>query len=1511
MALPGPVGLYDPRNEHDACGLGFVVDLKGGPSHRTVEMGLEILRRLAHRGAAGSDPSTGDGAGILVQVPHRYFERVLYHDGKELPLAGDYGVAQCFLSRDDIKRELQMKTLTDIVRYHNQKVIGWRDVPVDIRVVGPVARASMPVMKQLFIARMSDSRAFERTLFMIRKRAGKMCSAKGYGDDFYVASLSSKTVVYKGLMLPEKLTDFFGDLQADDFQSRLALVHSRFSTNTFPTWERAHPYRRIAHNGEINTLRGNQNWMRARESLLASKLFEEHLSDFKPIIRPDGSDSASLDNVVDFLVAGGRSLPHVMMMLVPEAWATQADMPEHKRAFYEYHASLVEPWDGPAALVFTDGDVIGATLDRNGLRPAKYVVTKSGLVVMSSELGVLTFPPEDIVEKGRLAPGKMFLVDVNQRRIVSDEEIKREVATRKPYGEWVSRNKIELAHLPDVPALFSLDRDERARLWRAFGYTREDMSVLLAPMAMNGEEPTGSMGTDIPVAVLSDRPVTLFRYFKQQFAQVTNPPIDPIREDLVMSLVSCVGGEGNLLEETPGQCRLLELPHPILTNGDLAKLLRATGEFRAATLPAHFAAAGDPAEALKSAIEDLQARASRAVDEGHSILVVTDRGVTAHHVPIPSLLAVAAVHHHLIREGKRVRVGLVAESGDAREVADIALLIGFGAGAVNPYLAFESITELVQEQPALADKAAADLATATKNYIHALKKGLLKVMSKMGISTIASYHGAQIFEAIGISKDVVDAYFTGTSSPLGGIGIAEIAAEARMRHAEGFAPADPTRDLDVGGVYAWRATGERHLWTPSSVASLQKAVRLSDAKSYAEYASFINDQSQRPLTLRGLLDLVPVGPPVPLAEVEEARSIVHRFATGAMSFGSISKEAHENLAVAMNRIGGRSNTGEGGEDEARYALDAKGASRRSSIKQVASGRFGVTAHYLVNADELQIKMAQGAKPGEGGQLPGHKVDSVIARVRHSTQGVTLISPPPHHDIYSIEDLAQLIFDLKNVNPRARISVKLVSETGVGTVAAGVAKAHADVILIAGHDGGTGASPVSSIQHAGTPWELGLAEVQQVLILNDLRSRVTLQVDGQLKTGRDVAFAALFGAEEFGFATAPLVASGCIMMRKCHLNTCPVGIATQDPVLRARFTGTPEHVVNYMFFVAEELRGIMATLGFRTVQEMVGRVECVVRREDIKQPKARSLDFGRMLTAPKPSAVRHRTIEQDHGIAHVADRTLIECARPALERGERVTIGFGITNAHRTFGAMLAGEVARRFGADGLAEGCIGIEVTGTAGQSFGAFATKGMTLSLEGDANDYVGKGLSGGILAVRPPEASTFVAADNVIVGNTVLYGATSGRAFFAGRAGERFGVRNSGASAVVEGTGDHGCEYMTGGVVVVLGPTGRNFGAGMSGGLAYVLDEDGAFASRCNLGMVGVEALELDDEGRVFSLIEEHVARTNSLRGADLLARWAAVRTRFKKVIPTEYKRVLEQQKLGARPSDSARHLKLVQGA
>jgi glutamate synthase (NADPH) large chain len=1513
-------GLYDPRHEHDACGLGFVADLKNRARHQTVELGLEILRRLAHRGAMGSDPSSGDGAGILTQIPHRYFERVLAHEGKELPLAGDYGVVQCFLSRDPSRCELQMKMLTDVVRYHNQKVIGWRTVPVDIRAVGPVARATMPVMKQLFIARMADKKSFGRVLFMIRKRAGKLCTQKGYGQDFYFASCSSRTIVYKGLALPERLAELYRDLQADDFESQLALVHSRFSTNTFPTWERAHPYRRIAHNGEINTLRGNQNWMRAREALLSSTHFQEHLEDFKPIIRPDGSDSSSLDNVVDFLLASGRSLPHVMMMLVPEAWATQADMPKAKRDFYEYHACLVEPWDGPAAIAFTDGDMIGATLDRNGLRPAKYVVTKSGLVVMASELGVLSIDPADIVEKGRLQPGKMFLVDTKARRIISDEEIKAQICGMKPYGQWVEANKIELAYLPVVensPGLHSqsharvLGAEERARLWRAHGYTREDLRVLLAAMAQSGEEPVGSMGTDIPLAVLSERPLPLFRYFKQQFAQVTNPPIDPIREELVMSLVSCVGGEGNLLEETERQGRLLELPHPILTNADLAKLKGARGDFRAAVIEATFSASrqGDAQVALSRALDDLQTRASRAVDEGCAMLVVSDRGASRDRVPIPSLLAIAAVHHHLIREGKRVRVGLVAETGDAREVADIALLIGFGAGAVNPYMAFETIAELVHQK--LLDKDL-DVATASANYVKALKKGLLKVMSKMGISTIASYHGAQIFEALGLSADLVATYFVGTSSPIGGIDLADVAREARARHADGFGPDAPARaelierDLDVGGVYAWRATGERHLWSPASVAALQKAVRLEDATSYAEYAKLINHPELHgrgaPMTLRGHLDFAPQGDPVPLDEVEEARFIVRRFATGAMSFGSISKEAHENLAVAMNRIGGRSNTGEGGEDEARWLRDARGDTRRSSVKQVASGRFGVTAHYLVNADELQIKMAQGAKPGEGGQLPGHKVDAVIARVRHSTPGVTLISPPPHHDIYSIEDLAQLIFDLKNVNPRARISVKLVSETGVGTVAAGVAKAHADVILISGHDGGTGASPLSSIQHAGTPWEIGLAEAQQVLLLNDLRSRVILQADGQLKTGRDVAFAALLGAEEFGFATAPLVASGCIMMRKCHLNTCPVGVATQDPVLRARFTGTPEHVINYMFFVAEELRAIMAQLGFRSVDDMIGRVDCVVSRKDVGHEKSNKLDFSRVLAAPPAKLAkrgRRNTSEQDHGIDHVADRNLIEHARPALERREPVRLSFGITNAHRTFGAMLAGEVARRHGAAGLPENTIGVELSGTAGQSFGAFAARGMTLTLEGDANDYVGKGLSGGILAIRPPRTATFVAADNVVVGNTVLYGATSGRAFFAGRAGERFGVRNSGAHAVVEGVGDHGCEYMTGGVVVVLGSAGRNFGAGMSGGVAFVLDEDGAFASRCNMGMIELGDLsDPDDQALVHGLIEEHVARTESVRGAAILQKWRGLLSarRFRKVIPTEYQRALAETRLAA---------------
>jgi glutamate synthase (NADPH) large chain len=1463
------------------CGLGFVAELHRAPSHDVVVKGIEILRRLAHRGAAGSDPLTGDGAGILLQIPHAFYERAMDKFGVELPNAGDYGVAFAFLSRDPSRRVAQMRVLEETVRNHNQKVIGWRDVPVDPSVLGPLAEKSRPVMRQLFIGRVCEKDAFERTLFMIRKRAGRIANRE-HAPDFYLASCSSVTVIYKGLMLPERLAAFFLDLKEEEVKSSLALVHSRFSTNTFPTWERAHPYRRIAHNGEINTLRGNTTWMSAREPLLASKLFTEHLGDFKPIIRPGGSDSASLDNVVDFLVASGRSIPHVMMMLVPEAWSTQTDMPEARRAFYEYHGNLVEPWDGPAALLFTDGHVIGATLDRNGLRPAKYVVLRSGLVVVASELGVIDADAEDVVEKGRLMPGKMLLVDTREGKVLRDDDIKNEVAQNKPYEAWVAANKIDLASLPQVSQIYSIDKEERLRLERAFGYTREDIKHILQPMGENGEEPVGSMGNDAPLAVLSERPQLLFRYFKQQFAQVTNPPIDPIREELVMSLVSCVGGEGNLLEETPRQCRMLELPQPILLNSELAQIKRSPlDDFRVATLAALFTPDGTPGESLALALDRLCAEAEKAVDDGHSLIVLSDRGVEKNRAAIPSLLALAAVHNALLRAGKRMRCGIVVESGEPREVADMALLLGYGAGAINPYLALETI---------------AAMGLDVAKYKKALGKGLLKVMSKMGISTLASYGGAQIFEAIGLGEEVVLRYFPGTTSPLGGIGLDEIANDAVTRHAQGFGP-NASDELDPGGQYAWRRMGEKHLWSPASIAALQKAVRTEDAQSYEEYARLINDQRERPVTLRGLWDFHAVLPAVPIAEVEPAREIVKRFATGAMSFGSISKEAHENLAIAMNRIGARSNSGEGGEDAERFQKDASGSWRRSAIKQIASARFGVTAHYLVNAEELQIKVAQGAKPGEGGQLPGHKVDEVIARTRHSTPGVTLISPPPHHDIYSIEDLAQLIFDLKRVSPRARVSVKLVSETGVGTIAAGVAKSHADAVLISGFDGGTGASPLSSIQHTGTPWELGLAETQDVLVLNGLRGRVRVQVDGQLKTGRDVAFAALLGAEEFGFATAPLVASGCVMMRKCHLNTCPVGVATQDPELRARFRGTPEHVIRYFFYVAEELRQIMARLGFRTVEDMVGRADCIVPRSDIPLPKAAMLDFSAMLKPPRAgTGPLHCVTRVQEAPDEALDEALLDGTRLTIKYGEPSHVKLAITNADRAFGARLAGVLARKHGAEGLPEGTVSVEVTGTAGQSFGAFATRGMLLVLEGDANDYVGKGLSGGVLAVLPPTRSRFRADANVIVGNTVLYGATSGKAFFAGRAGERFAVRNSGATAVVEGVGDHGCEYMTGGTVVVIGATGRNFAAGMSGGYAYVLDEDGAFSTRVNGAMVDVAPLADEDLAFVRTILQEHVAHTRSVKATEVLA--ALVKqapaslaqqrlARFVKVVPREYQK------------------------
>ena len=1467
--LPPRQGLYDPAFEHDACGFGFVARLDRRATHDVVARALEILANLTHRGAAGCDPCTGDGAGVLIQIPHDLYaaDRAM---GAALPARGDYAVATCFLPQSPGRRRRQEAILEDAVIHHGQRVLGWRDVPIDPSEIGPVARASMPAIRQLFIGREAPREAFERVLFMIRKRAGRTVNATlGAGaDDFYVASCSSKTVVYKGLMLAEQLGAFYPDLRDERVVSRLAMVHSRFSTNTFPSWDRAHPFRLIAHNGEINTLSGNRAWMGAREALLKSELFGEAIEDFKPIIRPGGSDSASLDNVVDFLVASGRSLPHVMMMLIPEA-LDDATMSKEKRAFYEYHGCLVEPWDGPAAVGFTDGDLIGAMLDRNGLRPAKYAVTSDGLVVLASEFGVLDLDPARVIEKGRVQPGKMFLVDTARGRIVSDDEIKHQVATRRPYRAWIEENKIDLASLPELPkgrlSIAEVAPAELSRMQQVFGYTEEDVKMLLSPMASGGEEPVGSMGVDIPLAVLSARPQLLFRYFKQQFAQVTNPPIDPIREEIVMSMTSCVGGEGNLLDETPKQCRMLQLPHPILSGDEVGKLRRNTlNDFRACTLGIRFSAtSGDPTRALRGALERLCREATSAIDDGASILILSDREVGPDHAPIPSLLAMGAVHHHLIRTGQRMRVGVVVESAEPREVAHVALLVGYGAGAVNPYLALDTVSSLARAGT-LSSAIAPE--KAVRNCIKALRKGLLKTMSKMGISAVASYQGAQIFEAIGVDQQVVDRYFSGTASRVRGVGLAEIAKESLERHARAYGERPATK-LDVGGHVHFRVGGEAHLWNPTTVASLQKAVRTRDAASYEAYARAVNEQTERAMTLRGMWELIPKGAPVPLEEVEPATEIVRRFATGAMSFGSISKEAHENLAIAMNRIGGKSNTGEGGEDPARFADD-----RRSSIKQVASGRFGVTAHYLVNADELQIKMAQGAKPGEGGQLPGHKVDAIIARVRHSTQGVTLISPPPHHDIYSIEDLAQLIFDLKNVNPRARISVKLVAEAGVGTIAAGVAKAHADAILISGHDGGTGASPLTSIHHSGSPWELGLAETQQVLVMNGLRGRVRVQVDGQLKTGRDVVFGALLGAEEFGFATAPLVASGCIMMRKCHLNTCPVGVATQDPELRARFPGKPEHVIHYMFFVAEEVRALMAQLGFRALDELVGRVEHIRPRVE-RRSKVSRLDFTEVLHRPKEAdSSPIRCVEsQDHNLSTVQDHALIEQAKGALEGVAQVVIETKIRNRDRAFGAMLSGEIARRFGGKGLSvDDAIVVRAVGSAGQSFGAFAATGVTLELEGDANDYVGKGLSGGVLAVKPPGSSPFRADEQVIVGNTVLYGATSGRAFFDGRAGERFCVRNSGATAVVEGVGDHGCEYMTGGVVVVLGTTGRNFAAGMSGGVAYVLDEDGAFAGRCNVEMVSLEALDGSDERALIALLEEHVARTGSRKAGELLQRW-----------------------------------------
>jgi glutamate synthase (NADPH) large chain len=1486
-------GLYDPRHERDACGVGFVVHIKGERSPAIVRQALQVLMNLQHRGACGAEPNTGDGAGILLQMPDKFFRKVCATTGIALPPAAEYGAGLVFLPHDGGERDRLQALVGEIVEEEGQRLLGWRAVPTDDRLVGPTAAAVEPHIAQVFVGRgagVRDQAHLERKLYVIRKRIENAVDALDLAGKrfFYIPSLSSRTLIYKGMLSADQIETMYPDLTDPDIESALALVHQRFSTNTFPSWPLAHPYRYIAHNGEINTLRGNINWMRAREALCRSDLLGDDLKKVFPVIREGGSDSAIFDNVLEFLVMNGRSLPHAILMMIPEPWQGHESMSPERRAFYEYHASLMEPWDGPASIAFTDGTVIGAVLDRNGLRPSRYYVTKNDLVIMASEVGVLDIPPENILVKERLHPGRIFLVDTREGRIVSDDEIKRRLAAEHPYGEWLRQHAVTIEMLPDRPCA---EPDHEMVLTRqiAFGYTHEDLRILLGPMARQGEEPVGSMGTDTALAVLSNRPRLLYDYFKQLFAQVTNPPLDAIREELVTAMESTVGPERNLLHPEPESCRQITIKYPVISSEEVAKLADvALPALRAIRLPMLYPVVEGGA-GLARAIETLRARASAAIAAGHTIVILSDRGITREQAAIPSLLATAAVHHHLVREGTRTRCGLIVETGDAREVHHMSLLIGYGAGAVNPWVAFESLDDMIRQGLLTG----LDRKTAVKHYIKALNKGILKVMSKMGISTLQSYCGAQIFEAIGLDREFVDRYFTWTASRVGGIGLDVIAEEVRLRHERAF-PARPvgTPDLDWGGEYQWRRDGEYHLFNPETVFKLQHATRAGQYRIYREYTRLVDDQSRRLATLRGLFDFEWAAEPIPLQEVEPVEAIVRRFATGAMSYGSISQEAHETLAIAMNRIGGRSNTGEGGEDPARYRRDPNGDWRRSAVKQVASARFGVTSEYLVNADDLQIKMAQGAKPGEGGQLPGQKVYPWIAKVRYATPGVGLISPPPHHDIYSIEDLAQLIHDLKNANPKARIHVKLVAEVGVGTVAAGVSKAHADVVLISGHDGGTGASPLTSIKHGGVPWELGLAETQQVLVLNRLRDRIVVQVDGQIKTGRDVVIAALLGAEEYGFSTAPLVVMGCIMMRVCHLNTCPVGVATQDPELRQRFTGTPELVVNFFRFVAEEVREYMARLGFRTVEEMIGRVDRIDVKPALDHWKARGLDYSTILyNPPVPETVGRRCVRaQDHGLEKALDNTLISLCAEALEHRRPVSLAMPIRNVNRTVGTMLGHELTSRWGGDGLPDDTVRIHFTGSAGQSFGAFVPRGITLTLEGDANDYWGKGLSGGKLAVYPPRKATFSPEANIVIGNVALYGATGGAAYVRGVAGERFAVRNSGAHAVVEAVGDHGCEYMTGGRVVVLGSTGRNFAAGMSGGIAYVLDRTGDFRTRCNLGMVDLEPLaEADDIQLVRDLIEQHVQATHSTYAAAILADWIAMRPRFVKVMPKDYKRVL----------------------
>ncbi len=1521
--LPEQQGLYDPANEHDNCGIGFVANIKNRKSHEIVQNGLTILDNLTHRGAAGADPLTGDGAGILIQVPDRFYREECTDIGIVLPEAGDYGVGMMYLPQDEMARSACEKVIEDLIAEEGQVLLGWRDTPTDNTVLSEAVREIEPFVRQLFIGRgdnCAETNAFERKLFVIRKqthirvRKGNLSGE----ENFYIPSLSARTICFKGMMLSDRVAAYFTDLNDERVESALALVHQRFSTNTFPSWELAQPFRFLCHNGEINTVRGNINWMAARRHNMRSDLLGGDLDKLWPLIGDGNSDSATFDNALELLVAGGYSLSHAMMLMIPEAWNDNPLMDEERRAFYEYNAALMEPWDGPAAVAFTDGRQIGATLDRNGLRPARYVRTSDDMVVMGSEVGVLRIPDEKIVEKWRLQPGKMFLIDLEEGRIIDDQELKASLAKAHPYQSWLNSTQIVLEELRADVEVAATDEQTLLDRQQAFGYTQEDIKFYLLPMASSGQDPVGSMGRDIPHAVLSDRPKLLYDYFKQAFAQVTNPPIDPIREELVMSLVSLIGPRPNLLDLDSGGAHMrLEVRQPILNNEDLEKIRHidsCVNTFRSITLDMCYPVS-EGAGGMKSAVDRICQEAQQAVLDGHNILILSDRTVDAGNIAIPALLATGAVHHHLIREGLRTESGLVIETGEARQVHDFCLLAGYGAEAVNPYLAFDSITDVKDQLP--DDASVADAHT---RYIKAVDKGMLKVMSKMGISTYQSYCGAQIFDAIGLSSDFIDAYFTKTASAIEGVGLEEIAEETVKRHINAFGDDPVLRDdLDVGGELAFRIRGEEHMWTPETISKLQHSARQNSQEIYDQYSAEMNDQSRKLKNFRGLLEFNFDGNGIPIEEVEPAADIVKRFVTGAMSFGSISFEAHTNLAIAMNRIGGKSNTGEGGEQPERFEVLANGDTMRSAIKQVASGRFGVTTEYLRNSDEIQIKMAQGAKPGEGGQLPGHKVDEVIARVRHSTPGVGLISPPPHHDIYSIEDLAQLIHDLKNVNPKARISVKLVSIVGVGTIAAGVSKAHADHVLISGADGGTGASPITSIMQAGAPWEIGLAETHQTLVMNKLRGRICVQTDGGIRTGRDVAIAAILGADEYGIATASLIASGCIMMRKCHLNTCPVGIATQDPELRKRFKGQPEHVINYMFFVAEEMRGIMAKLGFRTVNEMIGRTDLLDMTEAVDHWKAKGLNLNRLLYKPDmgPDVAVYHCETQDHGLDKALDNSLIEQSKPALDSGTPVIIETPILNINRTVGAMLSGEVAERYGHAGLPDDTIHIKGKGSGGQSFGAFLSKGVTIELEGDANDYIGKGLAGGHLIVYPPKETPITAEENIVIGNVALYGAIDGECYFRGVAGERFAVRNSGATAVVEGVGDHCCEYMTGGIVVVLGPTGRNFAAGMSGGIAYVLDESYDFNIRCNMSMVELEPIPEEDRAheaahqkgdlethglvdlmhdmtgfdalRLRKLVENHMHFTASDRARHILDNWDNYLPKFVKVMPVDYRRAL----------------------